>query len=162
MIKIIKVLFKEALLAVGLLLLLYTFKIGWSDNGSMYHKLKMLQRNQNAKSSERLFKRLNSSALEDVKAVGVSSERLSNSALEDVKPFKVSSIHDFYKLMQSRLEHLRNVCQKPSDHGQSLTSKASLNVSLADKSRSHVRMYMFKKEKVAFCPIPKAASTAGR
>ena len=151
MLKTVKVLFKIALLGGVALLLVYTFKIGWSVNGSVYHKRKMLHRNQRINNSKRPVERFNCSVLEDVKAVNVSCEHLSSSALEDVKAVKASSINDdFYQLMQSRVKHLRNNCEKESHHGQSLTSKASLNVSLADNSRAHVRMYLLKKEKVAF------------
>ena len=130
---IVKLIFSIGLLNVVVLLWVYTFKIGWSGDGPIDNRRKMLQRNQTPKSPKRLFERVKSSPSKDVKAVQVSSTN-----------------GNFYRLMQRRLEHVKNACRKHSGHSQSLTSKATLNVSMVDNSNAQVRMYMLKKEKVAF------------
>lgn len=66
----------------------------------------------------------------------------------------------FYKMMRSRIEYLESVCARHNNSGSFLTSDASLGISEIVDLNEEARLWLLKEEEVAWCPVPKAASTS--
>ena len=70
--------------------------------------------------------------------------------------FNISSFHE---VMQHRIEHINIACKKISEHGEALLSTATLGF-FGGLKTGGPQIYMLRKEQIAWCPVPKAASTS--
>ena len=67
----------------------------------------------------------------------------------------------FLNVMQTRIETLKSMCTRQDVRGgSSLTSEASLGISGVEDADAEARLWLLKEEKVAWCPVPKTASTS--
>ena len=85
---------------------------------------------------------------------------LAENSFEGLKAnFNISSFHE---VMQHRIEHINIACKKISEHGEALPSTASLGFWANQKigASEPVQIYILRKEQIAWCPVPKAASTS--
>ena len=150
--KLVKLLFTITLLCFSSLFLVSVFKITWAIEQSLYDKPKVFQKMQVVNSSKQI---------QILKDSELYTSSWNSSKSEQVDAFSVSLTNDnFYQVMRRRIEYVKNVCERQHDNGQSLLSKASLSVSVTKKPNENVRIWLLEKEQIAFCPIPKAASTS--
>ena len=73
------------------------------------------------------------------------------------------SLNQFRNLMQSRIQHIRNVCEADyRSPGETLSSIASLGLPDYRKveGTQEARLLLLDKERIIWCPVPKAASSS--
>ena len=147
-----KVILTITLLSVALLFFVNVFRIIWPIHQSLYKKPIVFHKMQVLNSSKQIQASKNSELL---------TNNWNSSMKEDVDAFSLSlTSHNFYQVMRRRHDYVKKVCEWQRDHAQSLISNASLSVQGNRNPNEDVRVWLFEKERIAFCPIPKAASTS--